>query len=248
LAKIFGLRIFDKFSEIISQTKKDVENFEKLSGKKVHFFGNLKSQAKVLEVDEQELQKLQNEIGNRKIFLAASTHEGEEKIILNIHQELKKKFSNLLTIIAIRHPNRSEEVANLINVKFVKRTDKKQIQNDDEIYLVDTLGELGVFYSLVDFTFIGGSISKNGGHNPYEAIKLNSAVISGKNIFNFKEIYNELEENNACEIVDNEDQMLEKIEEFLTKEEKSTKLQINAQQLISRKKDVISELILIINR
>lgn len=220
LAKSLGINIFDYFAAIFVQMKDDVEKFESLTEQEILFYGNLKSEAQVLKINHEELKKLQAQIDNRKTWLAASTHKGEEEIILATHQELKKEFPDLLTIIAPRHPKRAAEIIELLNgVNFSQRSKNETIKNSTEIYLADSLGELGIFYSLVNFSFIGGSFVDVGGHNPFEAIQLNCAVMSGAKVANFKEIYKKLNDQKACIILRSQDQLINAVRKFLPEKE-----------------------------
>ena len=155
LLKKLGFNIFDYFSTIFAQSLQDKNLLQNLTKNNIFYEGNLKSQNSKLEVDEQKLQELKTQIGGRKIWLCASTHEGEERLILQVHQRLKKQFPDLLTIIVLRHPNRAGEVCELLrDIKFSQRSKNQNIIESTEIYLVDSLGELGTFYSLVNFAFI----------------------------------------------------------------------------------------------
>ena len=175
-AKFFGFKIFDYFDAIFAQSLESQKRLQNLTKNEVSFFGNLKSQAQNLSVNEKNLEKLKLQIGERKFWLAASTHKGEEEIIIQAHRELKKDFSDLLTIIVPRHPNRAEEIIDLFgDIKFAQKSKNQNIENSVEIYLADSLGELGDFYSLAQFAFLGGSLLPIGGHNPFEAIKLKCA-------------------------------------------------------------------------
>jgi 3-deoxy-D-manno-octulosonic-acid transferase len=216
IAKKFGFKIFDYFSTIFSQSLEDQKRFSLLSKKEILFYGNLKSQAQVLAFDDNELKKLKSQIGKRKLWLAASTHKGEEEIILRTHLHLKKEFPDLITIIVVRHPSRGDEVSQILNgLNFERRSQNKNISNTTEIYLVDSLGELGIFYSIAPFAFIGGSLVAVGGHNPFEAIKLNCAVISGSQVFNFIEIYRDLSNEKLCVIIADEQELIVQVREFL---------------------------------
>ena len=176
----------------------------------------MKAQAKNLEFDKNELEKLKLKTIDRPLFVAVSTHKGEEEIIIETHKNLKNDFPNLLTIIVPRHPNRSSEIQQLfVGLQYAVRSKKDHISAATEIYLADSLGELGIFYSLANFAFIGGSLVEVGGHNPFEAMKLNCAVISGDKVFNFKEAYADLEKQNCCVIVKSKEQLLEQVKNFL---------------------------------
>ncbi len=243
LQRFFFTKIFDKFDKIFVQSQNDKDKFIKLKSQEVLFFGDLKAQSKALFFDDDELKKLKSKIKNRKILLCASTHSKEEEIIIECHKNLKTKFPNLLTIIIPRHPNRSQEICNLLkNYKFAKRSNNDKIHQDKEIYLVDSLGELGLFYKLADFAFIGGSLADIGGHNPFEAIKLDCAVISGKNFYNFGDIYQELIKNKGCIIIDKSDNFEKYITKLLLDKNLAKDLLKNAKSTI-KKINVTKEII-----
>ena len=244
-ARKIGFDVFDYFSIIFVQMQEDKESFAKLSDSEILFLGNLKSQGQVLVVDEKKLSELKSQISNRQIFLAASTHKGEEEIIIATQQKLKKEFPNLLTIIILRHPNRADEVKSLIgDIKFAQRSKNEIISDPTEIYLVDTLGELGIFYSLTNFTFLGGSLFEIGGHNPFEPINLNCAVISGRGVSNFKEIYKKLEEAKACLMVNNIDELFLTVSDLLNKEDDCKSLVNKAKGVIQNSNNVVKDIII----
>lgn len=243
-----GFNIFDCFSTIIAQSQQEKNKLQTLTNNQVLFFGNLKSQINELEFNFVEFENLKKQINNRPVWLCVSTHRGEEKIIIETHQKLKTKFDNLLTIIVLRHPNRANEVVELLrNLKFSIRSKLHLIKNDDEIYLVDTLNELGLFYRLANFAFIGGSLLPIGGHNPYEAIKLNCAVISGNNFSNFFETYQELIDNNAVRIVNDHNQLYEEVVSFLSDKNLSLKITNNALPIFEKYRDCSNKIIAKIN-
>lgn len=216
-AKGFGVKIFENFDAIFAQSIEDQKRFADLSKKEVFFYGNLKSQARDLAFDDAEVANLKEQIGNRKFWIAASTHKGEEEIILKTHQNLKKYFPDILTILIPRHPNRAAEIKLLFSeTKFAQRSKKQKLTDSTEIYLADTLGELGNFYRLADFVFLGGSLLPIGGHNPFEPIRLNCAVITGPHVFNFAEVYENLKSQNACVFVNSADDLAKRVVDILS--------------------------------
>ena len=242
--KKLGFNIFDYFSAIFAQSAQDKNLLQNLTKNTVFYEGNLKSQNPKLEVDATKLQELKMQIGARKIWLCASTHEGEEELILQTHQRLKKQFPDLLTIIVLRHPNRAGEVCELLrDIKFSQRSKNQNIIESTEIYLVDSMGELGTFYSVVNFAFIGGSLLKIGGHNPFEAIQLNCVVISGSQVFNFAEIYADLQQKNACQIIKNSDELYEIVQKFLQNPELILPYASNAKQAIETSQNTSQKII-----
>ena len=231
--------IFDKFDQIIVQSMDDKARFEQLTKKDILFLGNLKAQFREIEYDQDALQSLEKKIANRPIFLSASTHRGEEEIVIETHRKLKKDFPNILTILAIRHPNRAHEVEVLLkNINYAKRSRKEEVKDDKELYLVDTIGELGLFYKLANFAFIGGSIAQVGGHNPLEAIMLDSGVISGENVFNFREIYDELEKTQSCVMVKDSAALYEKAKYYIDNADAAIALAQKAKKNFDLSKDV----------
>jgi 3-deoxy-D-manno-octulosonic-acid transferase len=243
-ANFFGLNIFDQFKMIFAQSVEDQKRISKLTQNEVFFCGNLKSQASKLEVKQLELEKLKKQIGSRKFWLAASTHKGEEEIALRIHRQLKQNFPDLLTIIIPRHPNRGEEITNLFgDSKFSQRSKNHEIAADCEIYLADTLGEIGTFYQLGDFVFLGGSMVEVGGHNPFEPIKLGCAVISGRHVFNFAEIYAELEREKACFLASDENELFQKIQAILSDKTLSDELRAKGAKMIGELESVSEKIL-----
>tara|TARA_Y100000389_G_C17471336_1_gene531478 strand:- start:1065 stop:2312 length:1248 start_codon:yes stop_codon:yes gene_type:complete len=245
--KLFFINIFSNFDKIIVQDKNDIAKFKNLTKSEVLFFGNLKSQSKPLLYDDKELSKISKQINNRPILLCSSTHDKEEEILLDCYNELQKQFSDLLLIIIPRHINRSKNIAKIFdkyNVAIRSANDK--ITNKTQIYLVDTMNELGIFYKLCNFTFIGGSIENIGGHNPYEAIKLDCAVISGEKFFNFKEIYQNLEKNNGCLIAKSQKDLIKNLTKLLENNKLSKELIKNSKSIINKNK-FIDKLVDILN-
>lgn len=243
IAKMLRFDIFNYFAAIFAQTLDDKNRIQQLTNQEVLTYGNLKAQAQNLVVDLDKLQILKEQIGARKIFVAASTHKGEEQIILSAFDEIKKEFSDLFLVLILRHPNRAQEVKELLQGRGIaQRSLAQEVSAQTEIYLVDTLGELGIFYSLNNFAFIGGSLLEIGGHNPFEAIKLNCAVISGKHVFNFKEIYANLEKADACVMVENEE-LAKVVAQFLRDENLASRLNKNAAEIIKIESNIAAKII-----
>lgn len=216
--KKLGFNIFDYFSLIIAQSQEEQTKMQSLTSKHVLFCGNLKAQLNnSSNIPSDILEQLKNQINNRPIWLCASTHRGEEQIIINIHKQLLKDFPDLLTIIVLRHPNRIKEVQDLAsNLKYATRSLNQVIDQQTSLYLVDTLNELAIFYNIAGFAFIAGSLFDIGGHNPFEAIKQNCAVISGEGVANFAEIYHELVDKKSAIIVKNKTELYLTVKDFLS--------------------------------
>jgi 3-deoxy-D-manno-octulosonic-acid transferase len=244
IAHALGFKIFDNFDAIFAQSEEDQNRLSALTKNEILFYGNLKSQARDLNFDSSELEKLKSQIGARKFWLAASTHKGEEELVIQAHYELQKYFPDLLTILIPRHPNRAEEIKSLFTgINFVQRSKNEIIESSTELYLADSLGELGAFYRLANFTFLGGSLLPIGGHNPFEPIKLGCAVISGSHTFNFKEIYENLRKENACVIVESAEELIKKVREFLGDTSRSKALSDKAAKLVTTSENIAEKII-----
>jgi 3-deoxy-D-manno-octulosonic-acid transferase len=145
---------------------------------------------------------------DRPVFLAASTHPGEDEIVVRVHARLKQRMSNLLTIIVPRHPERAADIAEAaeeIGLNVSIRSRDHDPAWDSDIFIADTIGELGLFYRLAHVAFVGGSLVEHGGQNPIEPAKLGVPILHGPHTGNFAEIYQALDDaQGALEITDNE--------------------------------------------
>ena len=193
-------QLFGLFSIVLAQNSQLARLFALLGAPKTMDAGNLKVDAPAPPVDRLELARMQRLIGDRPLLIAASTHDGEERIVANAHRIIREYVPDLLTIIAPRHPSRGEQLAaELAADGFIvaRRSTRTDPEASTDIYLGDTIGELGVFYSLGKVVFLGGSLVPHGGQNPIEAIRLGCAVMSGPHRQNFAEIYGRLQNAGA---------------------------------------------------
>ena len=180
-----------------------------LGARRIHHIGNLKYDAPELPYDAYALAELQSAIGDRPLWLAASTHPGEEALVASVHSALKAEGLKLLTIIVPRHASRGASIAaELASLNIARRAVSDAITPATDIYLADTMGELGLFYRLSPVAFIGKSLAGSGGQNPLEAARIGCAVIAGQHTENFAEIYALLLQENACIRVANRDELL----------------------------------------
>ena len=160
--------------------------------------------------------------GNARVLLAGSTHQGEDKIVLDLFKKLKEKHSDLKLILAPRHLTRTEEVKELISqtgFSFDLRSNNRDNLEGIDILQLDTLGELGKMYEHSDISFIGGSFNKTGGHNPLESIVWGKPVISGPSTHNFKDIYNIIKNAHAGFVVKDENEFFEITDKMLSDKE-----------------------------
>ena len=190
--KSFAKMILQRFQHILCQSDIDTKRYQALGADAV-FLGNLKYSGTQLDVNLSHLHALDSMIGQRPVFLAASTHPGDDEIIADVHIKIKDQYPNVLTIIAPRHVIRANEIKEMILEKELfcsMRSHKEVIAKNTDIYIADTMGELGMLFNIAKASFIGGSF-KNGGHNPIEAAYFDTHIIFGPDMSNFTEIADE---------------------------------------------------------
>lgn len=191
-------KLLDCFQLVAPQSSDDCERFRQLGAQNVHDLGNLKHDSPVLPTNQQEQNKLAEQIGNRPVWLAASTHPSEEIQLAVTHRILHEKHDDLLTIIVPRHAHRGEEIAQTLQATGITtalRSKEDYIKSSTQIYIADTMGELGIFYRLANIVFVGGSLIPHGGQNPLEPARLHCAILVGPHTQNFTAICHDLE---AC--------------------------------------------------
>lgn len=178
------------FDVCLAQDGDTAKRLTALGARNVQVTGSLKADAPPLPADETKLAALRAAIGNRPVLLAASTHPGEDETILPAQDKLRGEFPDLLTIIAPRHPDRGADIAMLCGSRPVLRRSQGAVPaRDTQVYVADTIGELGLLYRLAPFAFIGGSLIPHGGQNPLEPARLGCAVLTGPHTENFTEPY-----------------------------------------------------------
>ncbi|ANS84169.1 Lipid IV(A) 3-deoxy-D-manno-octulosonic acid transferase [Vibrio scophthalmi] len=187
-------------SKVLCQSQADAERFARLGiqQEKLEITGSIKFDIQISDTIKQKGKELRGKLGNnRPIWIAASTHKGEDELLLAAHQEVLKQHPNALMILVPRHPERFNAVFELSNeaqFKTVRRTSNETVTEDTQVYLGDTMGEMLILMGAADISFIGGSLlgDKVGGHNVLEPAALGVPVITGPSYFNFKEITDEL--------------------------------------------------------
>ena len=200
--------LLEAFAGVLAQTETDAVRFRALGARNVEVRGNLKHDAPPLPADAQDVAALTRAIGGRPCWVATSTHEGEEEAVAEAVSALRRTFPDLLTILAPRHPERGTSVTEILERRSLvtaRRSANDTITPETAIFLIDTLGELGLVYRLADIAFVGGSLAPHGGHNPLEPARLDCALISGPYTENFAEAYAALEDAGALDRVSDAD-------------------------------------------
>lgn len=237
--------LLNNFTLILAQTEKDADRFVSLGANKVAVINNLKYSAAPLTVNDMHLNTLKAIITSRPVWVYASTHADEESIAMRIHKNLKQTYPTLLTIIVPRHPERRDDIkmaAQNSGLTFTLRGDTLNLPRpDDDLYIADTMGELGLFYALSPIAMIGRSLSRDGGggHNPIEAAQLGCAVLSGPLIQFQKELFDDMVAAGAARIINNESDLLLALRTYLENEAELNRAQIRAQEFIKSRSGVI---------
>lgn len=204
-------KLIGTFTFILTGARDYVVPFKKMGGRRVDFIGNLKFGSTQLPVDLDKLGDLKDMIGHRRCLGFLQTQPGEEKLAAEIYKALKQEFSDLLLIIAPRKHTRGSEIRTQLKIMGLEtavRTHREPIGLYTDVYIADTIGEMGLWYSLCPVTVIGGSFVPHGGQNPIEGTHFGAAIFYGPHMFNFPEICRVLEDAGAVERVADPDELL----------------------------------------
>lgn len=200
--------LFSRVELCLARTEEDGERYQTLGAPHVMVTGNLKFDVPPLSADPADVANFQRLIGNRPVWVAACTHPGEEEIVATAHQLLRQRHPGLVTIIAPRHPSRGGEIRATLAARglaVAQRSAGEPIGPLLDIYLADTLGELGLFYRVAPVAFLGGSLVEHGGQNPIEPVRLDAAIVHGPHVHNFDTVYAALDgAGAAAEVADAE--------------------------------------------
>jgi len=239
---------------IAAQGQDDRQRFQQLGAdiKKIHAIGNLKYEISLpASLTEQAAAMRDIWDINRPVWVAASTHDGEEEIILNASRQVRSLFPNLLLILVPRHPERFDRVTALTQragFKTLRRSEHRPCSSDIEILVVDTMGELPLFYAACDVAFVGGSLVPHGGHNLLEPAALGRAVITGPHYFNFNEITKQFLQADAAIQVTDTTELAKTVIELLQNSQQRAQMGEAGLRLIANSQGASTRLVNLIKR
>ena len=218
--KKFSKFIFSKFDLFLSSNKESIYYLKKLGAKNIKYYGNLK-----YAQSENEKIFIENEIkkffSKKKVWCASSTHKTEEEFAGKVHNIIKRKYKNVLTVIIPRHIDRVDQIITQmrkLNLNVHLHEPKKKIKKSTDVYLVNSFGKTKSFYSIINNVFLGGSLIEHGGQNPLEAVRYNCNILHGPSTYNFKEIYEFLNKKKVSKKIKNINQTTKILEKsFLAK-------------------------------
>jgi 3-deoxy-D-manno-octulosonic-acid transferase len=206
--------LLGRFDVCLAQSGADAERFTALGSRNVVTTGNLKLDVPAPPADPAKLERLMAITRGRPVIVAASTHPGEEEVLVAAHRTLSQYFPTLLTVIVPRHPNRGPAVANVVvasGLQVALRSREELPMAATDIYVADTMGELGLFYRLAPIVFMGGSLVEHGGQNPIEAVKLGAAIVHGPHVFNFTDVYRALDGAGGARMADGQEALVRQL-------------------------------------
>jgi 3-deoxy-D-manno-octulosonic-acid transferase len=199
--------LYSQFTYVIACSEYDLKKISHfVDSTKLHCFGNLKCSTPPLSDNVAISDTLKDQCADRLVIVAASTHDGEEEIILDSLLDNFKSDPRILLILVPRDVSRGLDILKLCISKKLDasvRTDTDQISNTAQVYIANTLGELGIWYRLSKIAFVGGSLVDVGGHNIIEPAQLGNAIISGNHYSNFKDIFDLFIKKDAIQIASN---------------------------------------------
>jgi 3-deoxy-D-manno-octulosonic-acid transferase len=210
--------LLGRFDVCLAQSQVDAERFAALGSRNVVTTGNLKLDVPAPPADAAKLERLMAVTRGRPIIVAASTHPGEEDILLQVHRTLAGFFPSLLSVVVPRHADRGESIARMIaasGLQVALRSREELPTARTDIYVADTMGELGLFYRLAPIVFMGGSLVPHGGQNPIEAVKLGASIVHGPHVFNFTDVYEALDSAEGARRADSQEALVKQLGQLL---------------------------------
>jgi len=202
--------VMDDVALVLAQSDGDAARYRALGAGRVEMPGNLKFDVAALGCDRMELAALKARIGARPVVVIASTHPGEEALMLAAHRTAAERLPGLLTIIAPRHPHRGEPIhalATTAGLDAARRSTGQAITEETALYIADTIGELGLIYRLAPLAVLGGSYIPHGGQNPIEPARLGVGVLHGPHVFNFTDVYAAFDAGGGARLIDDPDRL-----------------------------------------
>jgi len=237
---------------IAAQSQADAERFRSLGANTARTWvtGNIKFDVELPADISQMGQAFRKEsIGDRPVWIAASTHDGEERQVLAAHRALLDNFPDLLLILVPRHPERFSEVRDGVQrsgFEMISRTENRACEESTTVFLGDTMGEVPLFYAASDIAFVGGSLVPVGGHNLLEPAAQALPIITGPHLFNAQDIADMFVEMNACRIVNDTDELVAAIADFLTNPDTASEMGKNSRELLERNKGALARLLVLV--
>ena len=236
---------------IAAQTAADAERFRAIGipAAAVHVTGNIKFDFEVPQEARRTGTHIRAELGSRPVWIAGSTHEREEDIVLDAHERVRAARNDALLLLVPRHPNRFDAVKSWLrarNVRFVSRSTREAVAADTSVMLVDTLGELMSFYAAANVAFVGGSLVPIGGHNLLEPAALNRPIVVGPYNFNAADIAQMFLASGAAMQVESATQLANAVLDLLTSAARRDEMIAQAHAILQTNRGALARVLTLI--
>lgn len=234
---------------IAAQSAADAERFLSLAANpdRTRVTGNIKFDIELPpDLAERGVALRTRFFGERPVWIAASTHDREEEMVLDAHDILRASMPDLLLVLVPRHPERFPVVRELLQKRkqaFVARTDGVRCGDDTSVFLGDTMGEVTLFYSACDVAFVGGSLVPIGGHNLLEPAAVGVPIVTGPHVFNAQETADYLLSAHACRILADETELAPAVRELLENRELANSFAVNGKQILEDNRGALQRLL-----
>ena len=234
---------------IAAQSEADAERFRSLGASPVRTWvtGNIKFDIELPPNLVARGDDLRRQVfGDRPIWIAASTHDLEEQDVLDAHRQLQKKYPNLLLVLVPRHPERFSQVRESVEKQgfnCVSRTEGRRCDDNTEIFLGDTMGEVPLFYAASDIAFVGGSLVPIGGHNLLEPAALGLPVITGPHVYNAQDIADMFVDLGACHMVENAAELAAAVGQLVAKPDEAVALGRKGMKIVQQNRGALAQLL-----
>jgi len=236
---------------VLAQTSADAERYRALGAAEVSFAGNLKYAAPPLPVNENALAELRARVSARPVWLAASIHPGEESVVAPAQRILRQRLPGALAIVVPRHPEKGAAMQAAMaapDLKIARRGAGESLGADTDIYIADTLGELGLFYRLAGAAFVGGSLIAHGGQNPIEPALLGVPVLHGPHMENFAAVIENLDRLGAARLVEDPYSLAERLADILGRPEVRARMGATARAAAEAERGVIDRVMAVLEK
>ncbi len=255
-ARLGGLtrRTFAKIDLVAAQAPADARRFTSLGvpEQRVQVTGSIKFDARLPPSLEEQAAVLKRAWGvDRPVWIAASTHEGEEEQVLAAHQRILARIPDALLVLVPRHPERFERTAGLIQrqeLSLVRRSENRPCDAATQVFLGDSMGELPMFFAAADVAFVGGSLVPHGGHNLLEPAACGVPVVTGPHLFNFTRIAEMLLEQQAAVQVANADELGAQVADWLGDASQRTRIGENGLRVVKQNRGALDRLVALVEK
>ncbi len=248
----FSRRVFGMIDTVAAQSEADAQRFIELGvpAERVRVTGSIKFDMRIPASVQEQTQVIRRVWGDRPVWVAASTHEGEEEQVLAAHQRILEQIPGALLVLVPRHPERFERVANLVQrqgYSLLRRSSELPCDRHTQVFLGDSMGELPVFLGVADVAFVGGSLVKVGGHNMLEAAAQGVPVIFGPNVYNFSAIARLLRDRGAAVMVHDVKELADQVSAWLQDASERSRVGENGRQAVEQNRGALQHLVQIVD-